>query len=362
MFETSIRDTEKKEELSLDGASSISVIEVILPMKKYEMIIKHRVLSELGELSHFILKVMAKYSLSVEDIEDLTGLTHTQIEPVIKRLKALQFINDREGILEEKGKRIAFILENIHDKTITMFIDQNYVLHNCDWFIALDENHLTDISPKDIKVPLSKGVRRNSLEDCFRQSQRFEKLYPELLPKFIPEISEILTDNEDFWAKEWDITFKALRTENEKGVRVELDLLNNNLKDLENDRHLVLWTELLRLKVNFTNPIGEKIGTLKHSELTSLKFIYSDSAQSISNDIEFVEQPNEREQRIKSLKLECDKNIKLELLKHSLPFIDDSMQLYSRQNIFDKGWQQHAFSMFDIANNVAHDEIMRVEA
>ncbi|BCV53264.1 hypothetical protein [Shewanella algae] len=173
----------------------------------------------------------------------------------------------------------------------------------------------------------------------------------------------MLANNEGFWTNEWDISFKALRIENEKGVRIELELIDKNIKDLENDRHLVLWTELLRLKVNFTNPIDEKFDTLKHSELTSLKFIYSDSAQNICDDIEFVDQLDESELRLKSAELECDKNIKLELLKHSLSFIDDPMQLYSRQNVFDKGWQQHAFfSMFEIADSVTHDEILRVEA
>ncbi|BCV53263.1 hypothetical protein [Shewanella algae] len=167
-------------------------------MKKYEMKIKHRVLSELGELSYFILNAMAKYSLSVTDIEEVTGLSQTQFEPVIRRLKALQFINDKDGILEEKGRRIAFILENIHDKAITMFIDQNYTLHDCDWFIALDENHLSDIATEDIKVPLPRGVRRNSLEDCFRQSQRFENLYPNFYQKLFLNLAKCWRIMRDF--------------------------------------------------------------------------------------------------------------------------------------------------------------------
>jgi hypothetical protein len=102
-----------------------AVVEVLLPLKLYEMTIKHRVLAELGELSHFILSVMSKHELTIYDIEEVTGLSEMQINPVVDRLKALDLIGNAEGDLSNSGKRIAYILGNIHNKQLPLYIDQN---------------------------------------------------------------------------------------------------------------------------------------------------------------------------------------------------------------------------------------------
>ena len=80
-------DSLKPPSINVQGGGYVEgVVNVILPLKLYELTIQHRVLAELGELSHFILSVMDKYDLTVKNIEEVTGLPKSTIEQFLTRL------------------------------------------------------------------------------------------------------------------------------------------------------------------------------------------------------------------------------------------------------------------------------------
>jgi len=327
-----------------------AVVDVLLPLKLYEMTIKHRVLAELGELSHFILSVMSKHNLTVYDIEEVTGLSEIQIKPVVDRLKALGLIKDSENNLSNSGKRTAYILESIHNKQLHLYIDQNYAVRNSDWFIALKGSDcLVEILKDNITVPQPRDVPFSYTEDCFRQSQRFHSNHYEILPSLIPGFNKLIdASSNNVWGQEWDITFRSKDDDKKMGIPVELALKKLSAsKEINNGKTLRLYTELLRLKVNFTFPLGVDFD--KFEEVKPITFVYSDNDQVIYGSIDFETKPDEKEKA-------------LNLLAHSLSFIDEGMQLYSRENRFDKGWQLHEYSYSEVISFIIEPSIIRIKA
>lgn len=346
----------------IDHNSSVpAVVEVLLPLKLYEITIKHRVLSELGELSHFILSIMSKHDLAAHDMEEVTGLSEMQIKPVVNRLKALGLISNSENDLSSSGKKIAYILENIHNKQLPLYIDQNYAVRNSDWFIALKSSDcLVEILKDNITVPLPRDVRFSHIEDCFRQGQRFKSNHYEMLPYLIPEFNQLIDDSNNIWGQEWDVTFRSKAGDKSMGIPVELVLKkSNSSEEINNGKTLCLYTELLRLTVNFALPLGVDFGASK--EVNSITFVHSDNDQVIYDSIDFETKPDGGN-LLYHEKVSNEKETALNLLAHSLTFIDEDMQLYSRECIFDKGWQLHEYSYSEVINYISEPNVIRIKA
>jgi DNA-binding transcriptional regulator GbsR (MarR family) len=64
--------------------------------------LKHKLLIQLGEISHFILKSLLQASLTLEDFESVTQLSKKQLSPVIERLKGFGLI-DWQGKLQNRS-------------------------------------------------------------------------------------------------------------------------------------------------------------------------------------------------------------------------------------------------------------------
>ncbi|QYK03112.1 hypothetical protein [Shewanella psychrotolerans] len=349
--------------IKLDNdAYGADVVIVMLPLKLYEVSINHRVLNELGELSHFILSVMDRHNLTIENVIEVTGLSDIQIRPVVDRLKALGFLTDDESELSERGKRLAYILKNIHGHKLSVYIDQNYTSYSHDWFIVPEDNSiLEEVKGSSFEVPLPRDIRFNPIEDCFKQSQRFQNNYSEVLPKLLPEFSRVIdvSDRNRIWGEEWDVIFRTKTCDKRMGVPIKLELKEfNETKAESNDKKLCLYTELLRLNIEFSLPLGINWGELENIE--PLSFIYSDNDQKIYNSMSFESSPDE-EKRLYSDGDFDEQKSALCLLEHSISYIDENAQLYSRSNSFDKLWQRHEFSYDEVTSYILDSEIIRVE-
>lgn len=347
-----------------DDTFDVANFTVMLPLKLYELSIKHRVLSELGELSHFILSVMDRHNLTVENIVEVTGMSNEQIRPIVDRLKALDFLNREEIELSEKGKRLAYILKNIHGKKLSIYIDQNYSSKSHDWFMVLENNSILDeVTDKSIEVPLPRSVRFNPVEDCFNQRQRFHNNYSEVLPKILPEFGRLIdfSSRNRIWYEEWDFIFRTKACDKRMGVPIGLRLKEFNESQGEEEskeNKLCFYTQLLRLNVEFSLPKG--VDFCDAEDLGSLSFIYSDFDQKIYNYMYFETNPDVSK-CLYSEECSDEKEVALLLLEHSLSYIDEDAQLYSRLNSFDRLWQVHEFSYDEIIKNITNSKIIRVE-
>src|SRR5687768_1455578 len=83
-----------------------------LPLRRYRLTIRHKLLSQLGRLSHFVIIALEQKELTGEQLQVLTALTGSQLEPIVLRLQNLQIL---DGLtLSRNGRRYAYLLRYLH--------------------------------------------------------------------------------------------------------------------------------------------------------------------------------------------------------------------------------------------------------
>ncbi|TOP31332.1 hypothetical protein [Vibrio parahaemolyticus] len=322
-------------------------VEVWMPLKAYRVTVKHRILSELGELSKFVLNAMNSYALSIEDVEQVTGLQSHQLHPIIERLQGLRLLSHKYE-LTESGQTLAYILRNIHDKSLQLAIDQHYNEH-LDYILLLpvDSPRLQNLPTNAIKTPRPKRLRTNSTEDEYLQSQRIQRKLPELLPKLIPEFENIIPNLGKRWGIEWDIQIERDIEHSGKGLCLNVELKSHQEKSLSENNNkqdiLRLFTPLLVLETIFLIPNGLDFENNAPAAKVS---IYSESDDCIYHDHSIVSTYAEEDMTY---------NNDSDLQEYAIPLMNDTVsrltddhQCYSRTYEFSKKWQHHEYNYRDI--------------
>jgi len=333
-------------------------VEVWLPLKSYKLQIKHRILTELGELSHFVLNSMNKYELTVESIYKVTGLSENQLKPVIERLQGLKFI-DQAQQLTEIGKKIAYVLVHLHDKEIEIYMDQNYNSHRDAWFMAMSSaDCLQEIPMGSIEIKLPGRVRHDYVEDCFLQSQRFQKNITEFLPLLVPEFESFIELSGERWGLEWDISFRSNGDSQPRGLMIDLPLKQydcNAQQNCDKRKPLRLYTPVLKLTTNFSQASGfnwkNKVG------LEPLSFIYSKYDKIIYDAMNIYEQCEDGTSLFGN-ESTFDDEIACELLEHINAAYEHN-SLYSIDHQFSTAWQLHEYAYTEIVANIAHKDVIK---
>lgn len=80
---------------------------VFIPFRKYTLILRHQILSNLGKVSQFVLQSLATDGFSVDDVLRITGLSKEHLSPILERLVGLDWYDPASGTLTPKGKIMA---------------------------------------------------------------------------------------------------------------------------------------------------------------------------------------------------------------------------------------------------------------
>lgn len=322
-------------------------VEVWMPLNTYRLTVKHRILSELGELSKFVLNAMNSYALNIEDVKQVTGLQSHQLHPIIERLQGLRLLSHKCE-LTESGQTLAYILRHIHEKSLQLAIDQHYN-EGLDYILLLpvDSARLQNLPTNAIKTPRPKRLRTNPEEDEYLQSQRVQRKLPELLPKLIPEFENIIPHLGKRWGIEWDIKIERDKENSGKGVCLNVELKSHQEKSFTENNNkqeiLCLFTPLLLLETRFSFPKGLDFENNAPAAKVS---IYSESDDCIYHDYSVVSTYAEEDMIY---------NNDSDLEEYAIPLMDDTVsrltddhQCYSRTYEFSKKWQHHEYSYRDI--------------
>jgi len=335
------------------------MVEVWLPLKSYKLKVKHRVLAELGELSHFIINAMSNHKLSIIEIYNVTGLTENQLKPIIVRLQGLNLI-DKDLNLTEQGDKLASILTNLHDKEFDIHMDQNYASHRNVWFMTSNNSDcLQEIPPTAIKVKYPGKVRYDFIEDCFLQTQRFQKNSSQYLCDLIPDFKSLYESTTDRWGLEWDISFRSNRSEKNYGLEIDIPLKRhtNNAKPIDDKRFnsLRLYTPVLKLTTSFTLPSGFR--WKNKSCIDPITCFYSEHDEEIYENIHFSETHDNGEALV-SEESSDNENIACSLLEYinNSPLINP---LYSTKHKFSKGWQLHEYFYEEIVEKIQYLDVVK---
>lgn len=334
-----------------------NIVEVFLHLRHYKLRIQHRLLVELGELSYFILSMFYKHNLKIESLYKVTGLSQTQLEPILDRLYKLGFINDDVEITE-KGRRIAYALINLHDKEIDIYIDQNYKSHNHPWFMVLgDSESLQDFPIGAVELPLPGQIRFDYVEDCFLQNQRFNREAFVLLPQLFPEFNHFYDQTDRHWGAEWHITFRSVHDDIKKGLKIELPL--KSYKDASKSRArdkqpFRLYTPVLKLTTRFKAPLGIDWKNMDYPEPLSL--MYSDNDDEIYTSLDISENGSDGVELVNSEGI-MDEQVALRMLQEMKNYHLDA--LYSIDHQFTKGWQLHEYTYREVVEKITNHDVIK---
>lgn len=148
---------------------------LVVPVRHYQVRLIHRLLAELGPLSHLLLETAAQGTAAVAWVGEVTGLSAAQLHPLTHRLTGLGLF-DAGMRLTAQGEAAATGLRCLHDQPRQLWLDSDYDRVT---FVGtaqlepalLDEGQVCLLQrPGGNQWPL-----RSRLEDCERQRQRIER-------------------------------------------------------------------------------------------------------------------------------------------------------------------------------------------
>jgi hypothetical protein len=203
---------------------------VYLPVRLYELTLKHRLLDQLGGFSHLLIDALFTFSDQGEDwVRNLTSLSPQQLQPITKRLQGLGLLQD--GGLTDKGQTLALFKQRLHGQTRRIWLDGNY--RELAYF-ASDSLQVTRLADQQAFVlrPWNKDPEKSQPwssydrnEDCQRQKNRLLK-NPELyLPAMFETFNSCFVEIDHcFNPCEWELEVRFFgEAQDQFGVAVEIN-------------------------------------------------------------------------------------------------------------------------------------------
>lgn len=331
---------------SINKETEAVVAKVWIPLRGYQLTLKHKLLSELGEISHFILKALHQTPLTLADFESITGLYEQQLKPVWERLKGLGFI-DKQDQLTPSGLSIAYILEHLHQKIVCFRLDRRYHTEKRYILMITGDSPLVNEIPKAaIKIePKSSEWDWNT--ECFSQTERLRKSIQDILPWLFPKFNELPNIKDMKWGQEWELDLRVDKDfADGYGLSIELELTNQPIEKPV----ISLFTKVLALETRFELAQGIDFGaTLECPQL--FKFQYSFAEESFYSDLHYVGKADS------DITLECledfdDKEIAIKLLKKCHEVTDEYHSIFNRTHNFYNVWQQHDASWLQVCKYI----------
>lgn len=342
-------------------------VEAWFPLKAYILEIRYRVLSELGELSHFILEVMSRYGIQIDGIETITGLRVDQILPVLERLKGLGFI-DKDNNLTPTGERAAYILSFIHNKKFSICLDQHYHRNYRDEPILFANTNTSAIeiipdNTQAIKKP--SNISFNHSEDSYNQAQRLKRKLSTFLSKLIPDEFDHISEPDKKMSDEWEIRLSQDNDNKNIGIKFDVPFQSYRKHSKENSETdeknvaLFIYTPLIILNTELT--IAEGLECKKNypqsyflepsvlSEIDGKIYNYDASCNDGNDGIVIpYSSPAETEINIQRL------------MDDTLSRMNKSTLLYSRKYSFESSWQAHKYTYKELISYCNNDKIHKI--
>lgn len=375
-FTEEVLDKASKDEpteklFDVDSTSEVDAaeVEVWLPMKPYKLTLKHRILSELGELSHFILTAMYEYELNLDAIYKTTGLTIQQLDPVIHRLQGLGFMsNEINGSLTSEGRRVSsYLHSHLHNLELDVHIDQNYRSRDSKWLVLNSADPVLEVMPKNgIEIPLPYSFSRDFKEDRFLQAQRLSKDASQKISPLIPEHVQNFDESGSLWGKEWEFTLSKGEDDSTKAVRTSIPLKQYqgfqrsvDASNRSKGKGLKIYTSVLKLTTSFLIPSGAPWKDVNIPN--SVECFYSESDEREYLDFEGIDNPEDGDV-IRNSEGSDMSDASFSLLNLVNSKVSDEMNLFSINHEFSETWQCHEYSYDEVTGKIFENNETAVES
>lgn len=315
---------------------------VWLPLNPYRMVIRHKLLSQLGRISHFLILALSERAFNLEQLAALTALQSVQLLPIHQRLVDLQIIQGER--LSRTGQRFAYFLQCLHDKEASFWLDAQY--RRAPVLISADHSALVEIPEDAIIVDPAGRSPASAREESTLQLMRLKDADEQcawlawLFPLFnnIPRI-------QDRWWAEWELD---LRVPTQSGPSQGI-ALSGPLVDaaLVNEPAVMVCGRLLHLATRYTVPDGLCIsGDVAPPSNQDLYFDYF-SEHILETPGSFCEEVEFKTQIADSCS-EADAMAALKQRVLERPPEDAGMMMLNRQFSTGTHWRAFALSWDDV--------------
>lgn len=342
-----------------DVDEPVTKVVIWYPFWVYTVKLRYKLLSELGEISHFILKTLDDDLLTMSNLREVMGLSSNQLHPIVKRMTGLGLLKDQA--ITTHGRTLAHIAKHIHEKELSLAIDRHYhpKYSSLDMLLIPGDSADLEVIPSEaLKIPYPQA-RHIIPEDCFFQTERFRREIRELGPRLIPEFEEVLPFLGKHDTSDWDVEIRL--QSKDKGLCHHL-LVKPYSEPVENyQTHLTLTSPVLLLTTQFKKAEGVMWDDPASETPNPLLSIYSAIEETTYDDNYTVAIP-ENENLLSFLEEPLISNTRLAkgLLEHTNSKITDEYQFLSRQHVFSELRQLHQYSYQELIENMTHVDILRI--
>ncbi|WP_146074399.1 hypothetical protein [Pokkaliibacter plantistimulans] len=192
---------------------------VYLPLRFYELTLKHRLLDQLGGFSHLLLDALTLLpEQGIGWVLEVTGLYPQQLQPILNRLNGLGLMNG--GQLSQRGERLTVWKHLLHGQTRYVWLDGHHKSHSFCGDASLDVMELHEDDPFVIR----RWNRGNSKprswscqdwnEDCERQRNRILRYPDEYLGAVFETFRDCFIDT-GFSVQEWELNVRYVSDKSE---------------------------------------------------------------------------------------------------------------------------------------------------
>lgn len=208
---------------------------VYLPVRCYELTLKHRLLEQLGGFSHLLLDALTLLpEQGMEWVLDVTGLSAEQLRPVLTRMEGLGLI--REARLSQHGKKLCNWKRLLHGQTRCVWLDAQ---HNSHTFCADASLGVASVPETEDAFVIRSWHRKTGHpgawschgkeEDCERQKSRIMKFPVEYLGASFNTFHACFHET-GFNAHEWDLSVRYMPPENGQMEAIKVPLEVTDLR------------------------------------------------------------------------------------------------------------------------------------
>tara|TARA_R110000822_G_scaffold5639_4_gene24164 strand:- start:4966 stop:6027 length:1062 start_codon:yes stop_codon:yes gene_type:complete len=232
-------------------------LQAYLPVRRYELTLRHRLLDQLGGFSHLLLDALTLMpEQGIGWVTQITGLSGQQLQPILIRLNGLGLVDD-DGHLTARAKHLIKCMKLLHGQARHLWLDGQYKKHNFCGSAELTTVEFKDNSEFVIR-PWHRGESKprpwptfDWNEDCERQKNRIWH-YPE---QYLPFVFEGFNDcfiETGFPRQDWEL---SMRVAEDAPRAIALTLADEDLRAGQ-DRAFRIASPVLCLSTSYSLPHG----------------------------------------------------------------------------------------------------------
>lgn len=317
-------------------------LQVHVPVRCYELTLKHRLLEQLGGFSHLLMDALTLMpEQGVEWAAEITGLNGQQLQPILQRLHGLGLIDD-QCRLTVRAKHLVKCMNSLHGQVRLLWLDGQYKKHNFCGTAALEPVEISEetefvIRPWQRDGQLRRWPSSNWSEDCERQKNRIWRHPDQYLALAFESFNDCFYEA-GFPSQEWELSLRVV-DKMPQAVAVNLteeDLLTGSGCEFR------LASPVLCLSTYYSLPRGAPEHLSQVLPADHCRF-----ATFTSHDEEgdtFVPEPTQGAAWVwPSLHPDIREKVIELLFEDVMSISDDAMSAFNREHRIDERWQNLGF-------------------